>query len=50
MQQCLPKRGVKPRHMYNMSNQENVDLENNMSSHSTGTEVLLSVILVACYN
>jgi hypothetical protein len=29
-----------------MSNQENVDLKNNMTAHSTGMVVLLSVILI----
>jgi len=51
MQQCLMKRGVKETRnavkRYKMNNQENVDLENNMASHSTGMEVLLSVILTA---
>ena len=41
------ERNKKPRQRYKMSNQENVDLENNMASHSTGMEVLLSVILTA---
>ena len=41
------ERNKKPRQRYKMSNQENVDLENNMASHSIGMEVLLSVILTA---
>jgi len=40
------ERNKKPRQRYKMSNQENVDLENNMAAHSTGTMVLLSVILI----
>ena len=41
------ERNKKPRQRYKMSNQENVDLENNMAAHSTGMVVLLSVILIA---
>jgi len=33
------ERNKKSRHMYNMSNQENVDLENNMPSHSTDANI-----------
>ena len=40
------ERNKKPRQRYTVSNQENVDLENNMAAHSTGTMVLLSVILI----
>jgi hypothetical protein len=41
------ERNKKPRQRYKMSNQENVDLQNNMAAHSTGMVVLLSVILTA---
>jgi hypothetical protein len=40
------ERNKKPCQRYKMSNQENVDLENNMVAHSTGTVVLLSIILI----
>ena len=40
------ERNKKPRQRYKMSNQENVDLKNNMAAHSTGMVVLLSVILI----
>ena len=51
MQQCLMKREVKEiRNVvkrYKMTNQENVDLDNNMAAHSTGMVMLLSVTLIA---
>jgi hypothetical protein len=43
------ERNKKPRQRYNMSNQENVDLENNMAAHSTGMVVLLNVIFIAIH-
>ena len=41
------ERNKKPSQRYMMSNQENVDLENNMAAHSIGMVVFLSVILIA---
>ena len=40
-------RNKKSRQRYQMNNQENVDLEDNMAAHSTGMVVFLSVILIA---
>jgi hypothetical protein len=43
------ERNKKPREIYKMSNQENVELINNMTAHLTGIVVLLGFTLVAIH-
>ena len=43
------ERNKKHRQRYKMSNQENVDLENNMAAHSIGMVMLLSITLIAIH-